>query len=238
MPARTRARLPWQTILLEAFFVAFGVALALAANEWRQARADARRAETALAGIREELRANRLNVLASVHYHITTSDSLHAFQQHAAPGAYPSPEIFRHGFVRPATLFETAWTTAVATDAISHMPYADVLALARVYELQQSYHRQTEQVGQLIYARLFAEGFEGMIRNYTNFNTILSGFWYRECQLLAGYHDVLSALGDAGGAPPDSIATPERCAYARTSARLTDAPAGRARAASTSSTAP
>ena len=34
-----------------------------------------------------------------------------------------------------------------------------------------------------------------MLRNYANLNTVIATFWYRECQLLESYDEVLTQLG-------------------------------------------
>jgi hypothetical protein len=132
---------------------------------------------------------------------------------------YPDPRLFTRGFFRPATLLHTAWDAAGATDAVRHMRYADVLRLAQIYEEQERYRRQSEQVGQLIYGQLFNHGFAGMIQNYANLSMILSTFWYRECQLLRRYDEVLGEL-EVGPAEATSE-TPEMCRHLPVSCRRT-----------------
>jgi hypothetical protein len=205
-------------ILLEAFFVVLGVVLALAANEWRRDYSDRQGAALALAGIREELLANHASVLASEEYHRMLQDSLVALQQRSQNGN-PDPDplaaggrIFSGGFTRPASLLHTAWDAAGAADAVRHMSYGDVLLIARVYEEQQEYRQQANQIGQLIYSQLFTEGFQGVVRNRNNLSTLIATFWYRECQLLHRYSEVLPQLS-TGPANTAGMAdtVPERC---------------------------
>jgi type II secretory pathway pseudopilin PulG len=58
-----------KSAIFQAALVVFGVVLAFAANEWREAAADRRRAGEALTSIREELAANRDAAAASAAYH-------------------------------------------------------------------------------------------------------------------------------------------------------------------------
>ena len=203
---RGRRRVDWRSILLEAFFVVLGIVLALGANEWRQAQVDERNAERALASIREEMVANRTAIFRSAEYHIEISDSLFALARRpgAGPAALPDPGLFSRGFINPAPLLSTAWEAAGAVDAIRHMPYADVLILARMYERQTRYTTQSELGGGVIYNALFDRGFGGILRNHVNLGSIIGGFWYRECELLVAYDEALGKLGStAGGGMPD-----------------------------------
>lgn len=200
-----RPSLGWRRILLESFFIMLGVLLALAADQWRESANHRRESATALASIRDEIEVNRRAVRESLDYHLSLSGELRTFarqvkEQGGGTEAHlPDRRIFSQGFVKPASLLHTAWEAANATDAVSHMSYADVLALARVYEQQRHYERQAEQVGELVYATLFHEGFEGMLRNHANFGSILSTFSYRECQLLEGYATVSRHLDGLTG---------------------------------------
>lgn len=211
-PSRSRLRaIDWRPILLEAFFVVLGVALALAANEWRQWLVDRRRAGVALESIRQELASNRQAVLDAVQYHTALLDTLVALRRQAradADAPPPSIGIFARGFVSPASVLSTAWATASETDALRHMTHDDVLVLARIYEQQRRYTAQTDQVGGLIYAQMFDRGMDGMVRNYVNLSSIISSFWYVECGLLSGYDRALAELGaDTTGRAP----APPRC---------------------------
>lgn len=214
MSPRTR-RISWRPLLLEAFFVVLGVVLALGANEWRRSFNDRQSAATALASIRDELLVNRGAVLSSTQYHQQLVDTLSTLLRHASASnpasgaAMPDPRIFSGGFTRPASLLHTAWDAASATDVVRHMRYADVLLLARIYEEQHEYRRQADQVGQLIYAQLLDQGFQGVVRNYGNLSTLIATFWYRECQLLHRYDEVIPQL--TGDAPAELPPMPQRC---------------------------
>jgi hypothetical protein len=192
-------KLRWKPMLLEAFFVVLGVVLALAANEWRQDYNQKKHAATALESVRHELTVNRAAILQSLTYHLQLTDTLRHLSSRSGPAGtgepqYPNARLFSRGYLGPATLLNTAWQAANATDAVSAMGYADVLLLSQVYEDQRSYAYQAEQAGQLIYAKLFNEGHEGVRRNFANLNTLIAAFWYTECGLIAQYDKVLEQI--------------------------------------------
>ena len=203
-------RIQWRPILLEAFFVVFGVVLALGANEWRQHRQLIDQAAYAQATIIDELVANRAVVEDAAMYHLTLVDSLraYAYQSRGGAAARPSPQLFARGFVDPASVLETAWTSANATGAVQAMDYDAVLAFAGIYEAQRAYRRQSDSVGELIYARLFEAGYGGVFGELGNLASVISTFAYRECELIERYN-VLLAERDAHPAEP----LPPGCAY-------------------------
>ncbi|HYJ80185.1 MAG TPA: hypothetical protein VEW03_11310 [Longimicrobiaceae bacterium] len=215
MTAPGRLRIDLRPILLEAGFVVLGVVLAFAANEWRQAAANRRDARVAQTSVRSELRANRGAVQESLQYHVGLTDTLFTLLRASGPDGSQRPpppdmRVFSNGFVHPAQLLSTAWDAAGATDAVRHMAYDDVLALAHVYEEQRDYRRQADLVGGIIYTGMFERGMGGMLENYANLANIISAFVYRECQLLASYDSVLARRleGDSATAP---AARPARC---------------------------
>lgn len=97
-----------RSAFLEAMFVVLGVVLALAANEWRQGRADHRQSEQALASITEELKANREAIAASMEYHHGLMEMLTAKHEE---GWAPQPRIV--GEIIYAELFRGG-TAAIA----------------------------------------------------------------------------------------------------------------------------
>ena len=212
MAHSTDTRIAWMPILLEALFVVLGVVLALGANEWREQFNNARHAERALEGIQEELRTNREAVASALDYHLHLADTLRHFiprTNGTPPTQQPDNRLFSRGFVSPATVLSTAWDVANVTDAVSYMAYDDVLLLSRTYASQQNYEHQAEQIGQLIYTRLFDEGRQGIYSNLANLQHIISTFWYRECQLLASYHEAFAHFDPV--APADSLSLPPVC---------------------------
>lgn len=196
---REKTRQAITAALFEAFFVVLAVALALAANEWRQGVADRRQASSALASIVEELQSNRTAVAEALTYH---SGRLELLQELQREPRAPDPRAFPRGFVAPAQLFATAWASATATGALAHMDYDTVLELSRIYARQERYEQQARSVAEIIYGELFRHGVGGVVENLANLGTLISTFAYREQQLLEYYDQTLGGLGVVAQAPP------------------------------------
>ncbi|MFL6550901.1 MAG: hypothetical protein ACJ8OJ_19580 [Povalibacter sp.] len=211
-----KSRIPWTKIILESFFVMLGVLTALIADEWRQNHDDEKRADRALASVIDELNANRASVVQSLTYHLELTRYLRRFEEQAqkspASAVMPDGTVFKKGFLHPASLTSTAWDSAKTTDAVSHMQYERVLTLAHTYDEQRAYADQSHEVEQLIFAKLFNEGFEATLRNHANLLTVISTFWFRECQLAGEYDRVLSQLGTQARDPSP---LPQICEHAR-----------------------
>ena len=185
-------------IILEAAFVVLGVVLALAANEWRQNAGHASQAENAMTTIYDEVVFNRSAVYESLGYHFQLTDTLVTFMRppngEDGTSVFPDTRIFSRGFISPASLLTTAWKTANSTGAVSHMAYEKVLEFSRIYEQQEDYEYQSQQGGQLVYKKLFEDGYGGMIQNFSNLTTIIYTFIYKECELVGAYDELLSGV--------------------------------------------
>jgi len=182
----------------EAFFVVFGVVLALAANEWRQGAAAARRADEALAVIETELESNRALVRESLDYHQGQIQLLH---ERMKAGEAVFPRDFTRGFIHPALLESTAWEVAKETGATASMDYHRVLALSAVYGAQDRYRTQAETVGAMIYRKMLDGGIEAVTGSPKNLMSIIQTFAYRETGLLEEYAAVLGSGPEGAGAP-------------------------------------
>ena len=178
--------------MLEAALLTLGVALALAAEEWREGRANRRRAVGATSAIAEELATNRAAVASAAGYHAALLDSMRLRGERGAPA--PGPAFFRRGFIAPAALSSAAWQTASETGALEHLPHALVLRLSRTYAPQARYERQAEAVAGLVYGELYRSGAEGIAANHRNLGHLIGAFLYRERALVTQYDSALTAL--------------------------------------------
>lgn len=175
----------------EAFFVVFGVILALGANEWRQSAAAERHADRAAANIEAELRANRELVAASLEYH----DGLVAMLgERMQTGEPVYPREFSRGFVFPALVEGTGWEVAKETGAVADMDYDRVLEYSAIYGSQERYRTQAELVGGMIYQKMFDGGIQAITDNHKNLLSIIYTFVYRENGLLREYDALLGAV--------------------------------------------
>lgn len=196
-PGPTRWRRLLGPAVLEAMLLTLGVAVALAAEEWREGRANRRRADSAAQAIREELVTNRAAVASAAGYHAGLLDSLRARSNGPAPGL----GLFRRGFIAPAALSTAAWQTASETGALEHLPHGLVLRMSRAYSPQARYERQAETVAGLMYGELYRGGVEGIVANHRNLGNLVGAFLYRERALLQQYDSTLVALKAHGAAP-------------------------------------
>ena len=192
MIARTRWRRLLAPAVVEAILLTMGVALALAAEQWRESRTHERQAMGAAVAIEEELAANRNAVAAAAAYHGSLLDSLRARAREGGPP--PGPSLFHRGFVAPATVSTAAWQTASETGALEHLPHALVLQLSRTYGPQARYERQAEVAAGLVYQELYRGGLEGVTANHRNLGHLIGAFFYRERNLGTRYDSTLAAL--------------------------------------------
>lgn len=180
-----------RSALFEAGFVVLGVVLALAANEWRQARADESQSRQAVVSILEELKSNREAMAASMDYHHGLMEMLMAEHEE---GWVPEARQFPRGFVFPAGVSRTAWETASETGALSKTDFEVVVELSKIYAQQERYEFQARSVGEIIYAEMFRGGTAAIAENYRNFITIIGTFAYREKQMIELYDLILAEM--------------------------------------------
>lgn len=179
-----------RSILLEAFLIALGVVMGLAANEWRGEQHAREQAQLALESIREEIAFNRGMVEASRDYHLSKNQMLAALPE----GEVPTPRDFERGFVSPARVVDTAWEVAKATDVLTHLPHATVLEVSKVYTQQAAYQDQSATIGPVIYQALYEDGAQGIMENHGNLSGLILSFWYREQELVQRYEEAMTAL--------------------------------------------
>jgi len=171
-------------VLVESVFIIFSVLVALAVDEWREARSNREQAAQAESAILEELRSNRALVDEALRYHSSLVDTLIAYARDART---PTVQTFPSGFVAPAQLSHTAWVSASETGALSHMDYHTVLRLSNLYAQQERYAEQGRSIGQLLYQEIYRGGTESIARNHRNLTGLIRTFVYREAQLIDSY---------------------------------------------------
>jgi hypothetical protein len=188
-----------KSALFEAAFVVLGVVLALAANEWRQARADQKQSELALATIAAELKANRTAMASATEYHLGLMETLGTEHEE---GWVPGLRVFAKGFISPAQTSRTAWETASETGVFPKIDFTIVKGLSNVYAQQERYENQAQKVGEIIYGELFRGGAQSVADNYRNLLSIIGTFIYREKQMLDHYDEAIASLETGGVTGP------------------------------------
>ena len=121
-------------LALEAVMIAFGVLLAMSLESWRESRGHRQLAEEALANIRTEIARDAERIRRQIPEQQKTADALGAFLDQLDAGRHP-PEP--HLALNPPMLSAAAWNTAMSTQALAHMDFGTVQALAVFYESQR-----------------------------------------------------------------------------------------------------
>jgi hypothetical protein len=133
---RLREKLP--EILLEAASVVVAVLLALAVDEWRDARAKRELADRAKRSILSELQANRDELNRSY-----AQNARHLQDLEVTLRTLEANPDSKHAQVQlafnAAQLSDAAWETTRATQASQLLPFDWVVEMARVYDTQAMY---------------------------------------------------------------------------------------------------
>jgi len=178
-------------VVRDVLLVVLGAALALAVDEWRDARQRAERVRVALAGIRDELRENARRIEAARVRHRRVADTLGAL---VARGARPTPQVWMNPMFNPALVTSTAWEAARETGALADMPLPTVLRLAPAYEAQERYRALGEALVVGIMHDVRRDGMEGVLRDrFGQFIPLAVDFGNREGVLLEHYQRALAS---------------------------------------------
>lgn len=170
--------------------VVLGALLALAADEWREARQRRERVRVTVAGIREEIRANSALVSRAREKHLFLRDTLEKLR---VAGALPPPKIWAEGIWSPAQVTSTAWEVARETGALADIPPATVLALAKVYGSQENYSTLADELNVDLMNDVRQHGMEVVLRDrFVQFVPLAVDFSNRERALLRQYERVLA----------------------------------------------
>jgi hypothetical protein len=189
-PARRR-RTSVPPAVRDVLLVVLGAALALAVDEWRDARQRAGRVSAALAGIRDELQGNARRVEAARARHRRVADTLGAL---LARGARPTPQVYLNPMFSPALVTSTAWQAARETGALADMPLPTVLRLAPAYEAQERYRALGEALVVGIMHDVRSNGMDGVLRDrFGQFIPLAVDFGNREGVLLEHYRRALAS---------------------------------------------
>lgn len=134
-------------IAVQTFSVVLGVLLALAIGEWSRDREEYRQVEAALGALRAEIEANRVELAHGLKF-ISDSDAEMAEKAKEAASPAPRPCIETPGWhgVSYPLLLDSAYQTAIATQTLAHMDFAQAQRAARVYGKQRDFQKYIEHV--------------------------------------------------------------------------------------------
>lgn len=122
--------------LVESVFVVLSILLALAVDEWAANRDFAELADQSLSIFEQEIVQNRDRVADGLPYHGGIRDLLG--QMILTPPPVVDLRSIMQGLEAPV-LLNTAWETALATGALTHMDFEVVRALSLTYSIQEGF---------------------------------------------------------------------------------------------------
>jgi hypothetical protein len=146
LPRRRRRRPslsgpPWLArVLVESFFIMFSILLALAVENWRENRQHRRLAQQSLQIFEREIRQNLARIDDVTPYH----SGLRSVVAEALvnPAQAADMRSIVEG-LQPTVLLNTAWQTALATGALTHIDVETVSALSLTYSIQERFREDT-----------------------------------------------------------------------------------------------
>jgi len=122
--------------LVESVFVVGSILMALAVDEWSQQQEYRELADQSLAIFEREIRQNRARLADATPYHTGVRDFLGNLRQLDEPPM--DVRDVMEGVTAPV-LVNTAWETALATGALTHMDFEVVSALSLTYSIQEGF---------------------------------------------------------------------------------------------------
>lgn len=126
--------------LIESIFVVGSILMALAVDEWSQNKDYAEIAGQSLGIFEGEIRRNQARLEDVAPYHRGIGDLLS--QMRMMPEEVTDVRSIMEGLT-PPVLLNTAWETALATGALTHMDFEVVSALSLTYSIQEGFESRS-----------------------------------------------------------------------------------------------
>lgn len=190
--------------LIESVLIVASIVLALAVDEWRENRQNQELADQSLTVFEREIRQNLRRLEDVVPYHA----GLHAVVQRMDPREVTGADLrsVLEG-LEPTVLLSTAWETALATGALTHIDFQTVSALSLTYSLQSRFVEESRsQAGRLLEPRTIST--RSMAEQIDRARGRLASLTQREQELLGVYRQVLEVI-DARRAAEDPETEPD-----------------------------
>jgi hypothetical protein len=141
---RLRERVSWPSwlarVLLESFFIMLSILLALAVDNWSENRRHQRLAQQSLQIFERELRQNLALVEDVAPYHSGLRSVV--AEAIANPAEAADMRSIVEG-LKPILLRNTAWETALASGALTHIDVETISKLSLTYSQQEGFRQQT-----------------------------------------------------------------------------------------------
>jgi hypothetical protein len=146
----SRPKIPFGRLALEFIVIIVGVLVALGVNEWAEGRDNDRLARESLRAVAIELDQNLTRVRDQIAYHqeiLPALDSLRRLAETGTPISNAPSSLLPQGLGFPF-LQETAWETALFTQAVRYFEFGIASSLSLVYSGQETladYERVTQE---------------------------------------------------------------------------------------------
>ena len=127
-------------VSIESLLIVVSILLALAMDEWREAMQKRELAEQSLQIFEREMRQNMERLEGVTPFHVGLRDVVAGMAEQ--PERITEAQSIMEGLEAPV-LLNTAWETAVATGALTHIPVETVSALSLTYSMQRRYSEDT-----------------------------------------------------------------------------------------------
>ena len=195
-------------VVVESFFIMFSILLALAVDSWRESRSHRRLAQQSLQIFENEIRRNLSRLDDVAPYHTGLKSVVQQAQVNG--GSILEIQSIVEG-LQPTVLLNTAWQTALATGALTHINVETVSALSLTYSIQERFREESRSAMPRV--TLSANPTRDQIaRAIGDTNAYLTQLVAGEAELRGVYQQALQIIAqakrsEAGGAPPDSTNT-------------------------------
>lgn len=131
-------------VIVQSIAVTVSILLALWVDQWKQRRAARDLATESMSNFAKEIRQNEARLDDVLPYHEGLRSML---QQVESSHSVHTQAEFQSAIgidgLRPPSLLQTAWQTAVATGALTHLDYETVAALSLTYTLQDRFREDS-----------------------------------------------------------------------------------------------
>lgn len=189
--------------LVESVFVVGSILLALGVDQWSENRDFAELADQSLGIFEQEIIQNRARVEDVSPYHQGIRDILG--QMMATPPPVIDLRRIMEG-LEPPVLLNTAWETALATGALTHMDFEAVRGLSLTYSIQERFTTRSRADRPRIGGGddQPAQQINEQVREAYEYMAALTG---DEAELLTVFDQALTLVGEhRGRGPVDSVA--------------------------------
>jgi hypothetical protein len=131
-------------VIVQSIAVTVSILLALWVDQWKQRRSARNLAMESMANFATEIRRNQARVDDILPYHEGLRTMLQNVESsHAIRTQTQFQSAIGLDGLRPPSLLQTAWQTAVATGALTHLDYQTVAALSLTYTLQDRFREDS-----------------------------------------------------------------------------------------------